>query len=278
MDLTWSQNLVYGMISGLTEILPVSAQAHRLLLRKIFGTHYVPGITLLLIHFGILAALFFSCQNQILRIHRARRLARIPKKKRRRPLDMVSLMDFSLLRSMFLPVLLAFILGHKIMDYEDNIFLVSALLFLNGIVLYIPQYLPGSNKDARTLTRAEGIFMGLGTALSALPGISAIGMNLSFGQAFGEDKKYGLNMALLLEIGILMILLVIDILGIAVDRSDRLSFMLILQSVLAGAGAFGSSLLGIKLMRKLAENNGFTLFSYYCWAIALFTMILTLFA
>ena len=80
MDLNWSQNLVYGMISGLTEILPVSAQAHRLLLRKIFGNHYIPDLTLLLIHIGILAAVFICCQNQLIRMQRAMRLARIPKK------------------------------------------------------------------------------------------------------------------------------------------------------------------------------------------------------
>ena len=278
MDLTWSQNLVYGLISGLTEILPVSGQAHRLVLKKIFGGHNIPELTLLLIHIGILAAVIISCQNHLSRIHRAKALARIPKKRRKRPLDVVSLMDYSLLQTMVIPVILAFILLHKVTEYENNFFLVSGLLLVNGIVLYIPQYLPGSNRDSRTLTRLHGIWIGLASALSALPGISAMGMALSVGQICGEDRKYGLNMALLLECVVLVILMILDIITMAQVGLAGISFSMIMQSILAGIGAFATAVLAIRFMGKMAEGNGFTLFAYYCWGAALFMFILTLFA
>ena len=276
MDLNWSQNLVYGMISGLTEILPVSAQAHRLVLRKIFGTHYVPDLTLLLIHIGILAAVFICCQNQLIRMQRAMRLARIPKKKRKRPLDLVSLMDFHLLMSMLLPVALAFLLGFRAVKYEDNIIIVSMMLIFNGIVLYIPQYLPGSNRDARTLTRTHGLVIGLAAAFSALPGVSAIGMSVSAGQAVGEDRQYSFRMALLLEFFILIILIIKDFIHLTAGGLAGLSFSLIWRSILGAAGAFGTTFLGIKFMRRLAENNGFAVFGLYCWGIAVISLLLTL--
>ncbi len=267
-----SQNLIYGAVSGLTEILPVSAQAHRLLLRKIFGTQSVPGITLLLIHIGIFAAVFMCCQNHIVRIHRAKKLARIPKKRRKRPLDMVSLMDYSLLKTMLLPVILAFLFFRKIVPHENNLVLVSVLLLINGIVLYIPQYLPGSNKDSRSLSRVEGLLIGLGGAAAALPGVSAIGMASSVGEICGEDRT------LLLELGVLAIFIVIDVLALAEAGIGSLSFMLLLQSLLAAAAAFGTALLGIKFLRRMAAEGGFSVFSYYCWGFALFSLILTLFA
>ena len=278
MDLSWSQNLIYGAVSGLTEILPVSAQAHRLLLRKIFGTQSVPGITLLLIHIGIFAAVFMCCQNHIVRIHRAKKLARIPKKRRKRPLDMVSLMDYSLLKTMLLPVILAFLFFRKIVPHENNLVLVSVLLLINGIVLYIPQYLPGSNKDSRSLSRVEGLLIGLGGAAAALPGVSALGMASSVGEICGEDRTYSINMALLLELGVLAIFIVIDVLALAEAGIGSLSFMLLLQSLLAAAAAFGTALLGIKFLRRMAAEGGFSVFSYYCWGFALFSLILTLFA
>ena len=37
MDLNWLQSLLFGLVSGLTDILPVSAQAHRMLMLKFFG-------------------------------------------------------------------------------------------------------------------------------------------------------------------------------------------------------------------------------------------------
>ena len=276
MDLNWSQNLVYGMISGLTEILPVSAQAHRLLLRKIFGNHYIPDLTLLLIHIGILAAVFICCQNQMLRMQRAVALSRIPKKRRKRPLDMVSLMDHHLLMTMLVPVVLAFILGFGLRKHEDSMLVVSLLMVLNGVILYIPQYLPGSNKDARTLTRMEGLYIGLGAALSAFPGISSIGAAASVGQALGEDRKYSFQMALLLEFFVLIILSVEDFLKIASLGLGGISFGLVMQSILGGIGAFGTTMLGIRIMRRLANQNGYAPFGLYCWAVAVISLLLTL--
>ena len=37
MDLNWFESFLYGLFSGLTDILPVSAEAHRILMLKCFG-------------------------------------------------------------------------------------------------------------------------------------------------------------------------------------------------------------------------------------------------
>ena len=37
MEVGWLESLVYGFVGGLTEILPVSAQAHKALLLKFMG-------------------------------------------------------------------------------------------------------------------------------------------------------------------------------------------------------------------------------------------------
>ena len=97
MGFNWFESILFGLISGLTDILPVSAQAHKLVLQKVFGVNYEPDLMRLLIHMAILLALYFSCSPVITKISRARRLARVPKKRRKRPLDTKSLMDFRLL-------------------------------------------------------------------------------------------------------------------------------------------------------------------------------------
>ena len=37
MDLNWLESFLYGLFSGLADILPVSAEAHRILMLKCFG-------------------------------------------------------------------------------------------------------------------------------------------------------------------------------------------------------------------------------------------------
>ena len=209
---------------------------------------------------------------------RARRLARVPKKRRKRPLDICSLMDSRFLLTMMLPVLLADILYGRLSNIQFGLLAISLLLFVNGIFLYIPQFFPGSNKDARSLSRIEGIVMGLGGSLSVVPGLSGIGAAVSIGSLYGVERSYALNMSLMMNMVYLAGMVVYDILNIIRYGVGLLSFQWLLSYILAAAFAFAGTMLAIRLMRKLAADKGYYIFSYYCWGIALFTFILNLMA
>ena len=179
MELSWFKNLLYGLFSGLLDILPVSAQAHSALLLKFFGVKASSDVHNLLIHLAVFAALYYSSQSHLVRMNRARALARVPKRKRKRPLDVRSMMDWSLLKTMMIPALIGVYLRKFTAGVSTNLLLIALFLFLNGLILYTPQFFPTSNRDSRTLSRVEGLLMGLGGAASAVPGISAIGTSLA---------------------------------------------------------------------------------------------------
>ena len=63
MDLNWLHSLLYGFVSGLADILPVSAQAHKVLLLKFCGVKGDMDLLNLLIHLAIVGALYYSCQT-----------------------------------------------------------------------------------------------------------------------------------------------------------------------------------------------------------------------
>lgn len=278
MELNWYQSILYGLFSGLTDILPVSAQAHEMLLLKMFGLSRASGLLQLLLHLSIFAALYYNCMPHITKMLRAKSLSRIPKRKRKRPLDVKSLMDFSLWKTMMLPVILGFLLYRKTASLRGSLSLMAVFLFLNGFTLYIPQYLPGSNKDSRSLSRIEGLLMGLGGALSILPGVSAIGCCVSIGSVCGVDRKYCLDMALLLNLVVTACLIVMDVLALAAEGMGLLSFGMLLSCLFAAAAAFLGASAGIKWMRLLSADKGYEVFAYYCWGLALFTFILNLMA
>ena len=71
LNLSLMESVFFGLISGLTDILPVSGQAHRNLMLQLLGETGVNPLQMLLIHGGVLAALYYSCQNHILRMVRA---------------------------------------------------------------------------------------------------------------------------------------------------------------------------------------------------------------
>ncbi len=278
MDLNWFQSILYGFLSGLMDILPVSAQAHKVLLLKFFGQKGNADLMNLLIHLGIFGALYLSSQSQIIRMNRARALARVPKRKRKRPLDTRSLMDWSMLKTMAVPVVLGLFLYQYTVSMNSNLMLISLFLFLNGVILYVPQFLPSSNRDSRTLSRVEGLLMGLGGTASILPGISAIGASTSIGSVCGVERSYSLNMALIMNLFLTMGMMIYDLMGISANGMGVLSFSILVRYLLTALTAFGGTMLGIKIMRHLAADSGYALLGVYCWGLALFTFILNLMA
>lgn len=278
MNLNWFESILYGLFSGLTDILPVSAQAHKTLMLKIFGRSGSMELLNLLVHLAVAAALYSACRSALVRMNRARKLSLVPKSKRKRPLDVRSLMDLSMVRTMLVPVVLGLLLFRKADAMKSNLILLALFLFLNGLALYIPQYLPGGNRDSRTLSRVEGLLMGLGGAVSVVPGISAMGCVTSIGSVCGVEATYCLDLALTANLFVNLGLIVHDVLAIGSAGLGTLSVLILLRYLLCAAAAFGGATLAIRLMRRLAANRGYGLFGFYCFGLALFIFILNLIA
>lgn len=277
MELNWLESLLFGFISGFFDIVPVSAQAHKVLMLKVLGIKSNMPLQYLLIDLGVFAALFLTCQRQILRMNRARALSHVPKKKRKRPLDIRSLMDLRFLHTMLIPVILGLI-GYKFTSqWNEKMVYIVIFLLVNGLILYLPQFCPSGNRDSRTLSRVEGLLMGLGCAASVLPGISAVGAATSVGSVCGIERSYALDMALLMNMFLSIGWIVYDILAL-VGGIGALSFGILLRYLLTGLAAFGGTLLGIRLMRWMAANHGYSIFAFYCWGVALFTFFFNLMA
>ena len=278
MDLNWLHSILYGFVSSLANILPVCAQAHQVMLMKFFGVTEHMNFMNLLIRLAVIYALYNSSRSHFVRMRRALALARIPKRKRKRPLDTRSLMDWSLLITMLLPAALGVYLYQYVTSWQSNLLLIALFLFLNGVILYTPQFLPSSNKDARTLSRIEGLLMGLGGTASILPGVSAMGATLSIGSVCGVAQSFCLDMAMMMNMFLIGGMAIYDIIGIATFGIGALSVTILIRYLITAAVAYGGTLLGIRIMRYFAKEHGYAFFGIYCWGLALFTFILNLMA
>lgn len=278
MDLNWFTGILFGIVSGVTEIFPVSSPAHRILMLKLFGMSSEPELLQFMIDLGITGALYYGCQNHIIRIIRAKRLSRVPKRHRKRPLDTTSLNDLSLLKTMLIPVILSFFLYEKAQTLGGSMLLIAIFMLINGVILYLPQFFPGANRDSRTMSRVQGLLIGLGGSLSVIPGISGIGGAFSVGAVCGVDKGYGFNMVLLLDMFVCAGLVLFDVLALAAVGLGGIGFGTVLVYLLAGIAAFIATTLTIKLLRGIISEISFTVFGLYCWGVALFTFIMNLLA
>lgn len=275
MDIGWLESLLYGLLSGFTEFVPVSAQGHGAVLRRMFGVEDL-YCTDLFVHLASLLALVMVLRPQLHRLRREQRLARTPKRYRKRQQDQAARMDLRLLKTAAVPMLLCFLAYPVTSGLGDNFLWLAVFFIFNGAILYFPRLLPSGNKDARMLTPLDGVLLGIVSGLGIFPGISRLGACASVAQARGTDRQYALDIGLLLGIPALIALSVIDVLWIILAGTAGITLILVLKSLLAAAAAYIGTYLGIIFVRFLAVKVGFSPFAYYAWGAALFVFILFL--
>jgi undecaprenyl pyrophosphate phosphatase UppP len=172
-----------------------------------------------------------------------------------------------------IPVILGFLLYGKISFLSRKLIYVAAFLLINGIILYVPQYLPGSNKASGAMNRVDALLVGLGGAAATLPGVSCIGTAVSIASIRGMDTKKALSLALLMNIPVNLGFAFFDLMQLLSGGAGSLSLSALFGAVLAGITAFCGVILGIRLLQKIADSVGFSVFGFYSWGTALLTFI-----
>ena len=275
MDLNWLECLVIGLVSGFADVLPVSAQGHKAIFLKLFGETGEPALLLLAIHVAIFGTLYFCCSKHLRRLVRQLKLSRIPKKKRKRPLDSKVLAEFKVLRVMVIPVIASLFLYRYTQDWNYRLNLTAVFLLLNGVILYLPSLVPTGNKDGLSMSILDSLLMGLGGVAAVLPGVSSVGATISIASVCGAERQFGLGLAYLAHLVLTAGLIVLDVIAI-VGGNFILSIPVLVCCLVAAAAAAVGTYFGVRVMRTLSANIGFGVFPFYSFGAALLSFILFL--
>lgn len=273
MDWLWT--ILYGFVAGLAEFLPLSSPAHQSISAAVFGLASAAPLRQFLIRAACLAALLSACGREIDKLRRDGRMARLPARRRKRPVDSRSVATNRLLNIAVFPLVIGLVFYRRVNMWVDSLAMLTIFLVINGILLFVPQYIPSGNKDGRNLSLLDGLLMGLAGAFSVFPGISRMSAIHFAASARGADKNYSLQFALYLSIPALVVMLLFDAAAIF-GGIEAISFLVIIQYLLAMAAAYFGSTFAISIMRSMVVRAGYEIFSYYCWGMALISMILYL--
>lgn len=276
MELNFLESLMLGLVSGLADILPVSAQAHKAILLTLFGAGEEPALLRLMTHIGAFAALYFCCKHQIVRISRQLKLARIPKKRRKRPVDMKTILDYRMMQTTAIPMIIGFLFIQKTAVMNHSISWAALFMLINAVILFLPQLLPSGNKDSRSMSRLESLMMGAAGALGIFPGISSVGAMTAVASVCGAERTYALNISLMLNMLIQILLIFFDLLAIVTSGFGKLTIGILLCDLLAAAAAFVAVNVAVRIMRNLAAGRGYDVFAWYSLAMAFLMFILYL--
>ena len=270
MNMNWLESLIFGLVSGISEFLPVSSNAHQRLLLHLFGMQENDPVRSLVIHIALFLSLYFS-----LRANTSRPRAEQGSRRHGRSTS-PNAYDLRLVKNAAVPLVICICVFTYIFNKIDQLPVVVIFLIINGVLLFLPERMMIGNKDARSMTLFDSLLIGFMGALSAFSGISRLGAIVLAAHARGSNRSKALYWFLMLSAPALIMLIIIDFFTIATGGATFGFWANLLGYILSGIGAFATGYLGIMLVRYFNSQTGYAAFAYYSWGIALLTFLLYL--
>jgi undecaprenyl-diphosphatase len=254
--LTLLEAAILGAVQGLTEFLPVSSSGHLVIFQHIFNLQEESLTFDVLVHLGTLVAVIIAFFKDIVSILK-KPFSKLPY------LVIVGTIPGALIGYFFEPLFeRAF----------QSLLVVGLGLIFTGIILRYAEHLADNNfyfKRENETSYTTALCIGLFQALAILPGISRSGSTIAAGLAFGLDREFAARFSFLLSIPI--------ILGAGVFQLQELMYTGIAEYYVTPylVGLFSAIIFGlvaIKVVMNLVRRGRLSMFSYYCWAVAVLVL------
>ena len=268
------ESIIYGIVSGLAEFLPISSQGHQAIMLRLFGLETRDPVQDLMIHIAVFLSLVFSCRGMLARLRREQMI--LSRSRRKRNYDFNGTYDLRLIKTAVFPMLIGLIVYRKMAHFEFQPLFMALFFFINGIILVIPEYMRQGNKTGRSMSGFDGILLGLFSAFSCVPGISRTGSCMAIASLRGADRNYNLNWMLLLSIPAMLFWIIFDIIQIFSLGSLSMGFPHLLIYLSGAVFAFAGGYIGISSVKYIVVKSGFSGFAYYSWGAAMFMLVLYL--
>lgn len=263
----------YGIIQGITEFLPVSSSGHLAIMQRFFGiedvdTNYFSfGV---LLHLATLAAVFIVYWRDILPLIPAF-FTMIGKLFRGRIKDFNDNEKFVIF---IIIATLPLIPAVLIKDYVEFVYshtkIVGAILMFNAVVLFVSDKLARGGKTISEAKPRNALMIGICQMFAIVPGLSRSGSTITGGLTQGFTREFAVKFSFIMSIPAILganILELPEMMNTAVPSGD------IIKYAIGMAAALIAGIAAMKLLTYISRKSNFRIFSYYCFAVGLFTLI-----
>jgi len=268
--------VLLGFIQGVAEFLPISSSGHLSIFQNLFGmADYEHNHMLfdVLLHLGTLAAVCIVYRKDIGEMFSAlvnfiKGGTKTLQDERHGPNSRFILM----LVAATAPLLLVLLFNDAIESLYSNTFYIGIILIFTGVILYAADRLDPGVKNARTMRLRDAVIIGISQVVATLPGLSRSGTTISVGMATGLDRSFAVKFSFIMSIPAILaanLLTLFKALKTTVDLS--LLPVYLVGVVVAGVVGF----FAIRIIERVVQKGKFGCFAYYCWAVGLLTVLLT---
>jgi len=187
--------VVYGIVQGITEFLPISSTAHLTLIPKFFGWSYGGMGFDVALHVGTAAAVivFFW-----------RRWVQLIKAGFTKPKSPYGILFWIIVVSTIPASLVGVLLNDKIAPLQDDPYIIGVCLIFMGAILWAVDRSSASRvTDLTGINVKTGILIGLAQCLAIVPGVSRSGITITAGRALGVNRETAAEFTFLLSLPII---------------------------------------------------------------------------
>ena len=241
------QAIVYGIVQGIGEFLPISSTAHLVLIPWIFGWND-PGVAFdVALHLGTAAAVIIFFFKDWIKLISAG--IREPKSK--------DGMLFWLLVLATIPGGLLGIVLDKYMEGFRNPALIGVMLIVMGIILYYADKHGEREIKIEDIGLKRSLIVGISQVFAIIPGVSRSGITMSAGRLLGIERESIAKFTFLLSTPIIIGDALYHATKMGSVPIDKTSFIVaILTAAIVG-------FLSIKFLLNYLKTKGFGVFAIY---------------
>ena len=262
MDLL--ESILLGIVQGLTEFLPVSSSGHLEIGKAMLGDISVSEDSLIftiVLHFATALSTIIVFRKDIFVI-----ISQLIKFDWNEDTQFIVKIIISILPAGFIGLLFEEELESL---FGDNIAFVGGMLLVTALLLILADRAKETNNKVGFW---DAFIIGLSQAVAMLPGISRSGATISTAVVLGNDKSKAARFSFLMVIPLIFGKIIKDIISGELSYNSA-NFVSLSAGFLA---AFIAGLFACKLMIKLVKNSQLKYFAYYCFALGLLTLFITL--
>lgn len=265
--------VILGLVQGLAEFLPISSSGHLALLQNIFG---VKGDQVLfftvLLHVGTLISVFIIYWRDICELivelfltikdlctGKGLRLAE-------RPVRKLGVM-------IIVATIPTALIGLLFNDIFNGLYLsllaIGIGFLITGVLMFLAERIGSAHKGIEKMNFRNAVFIGVLQGIAIYPGISRSGSTLVGGLTTGLERTFAVKFAFLISIPSILGSVVLELPDAIKEGIDPQ----LIGPILAGmAVAAVSGFIAIKTMIQIVSKKKLSYFSYYVWALGIFTI------
>lgn len=267
--------IIYGIIQGIAEFLPISSSGHLALAQNFFGTDTEHGFAFnIALHLATLLSVCVVFRKDVLALIKG--FFSLVKKlftgRIKEGLESGERL-FLMLCVATLPLIPVKLLGldETVEAISSVSWIIGALLIFNGAMLFVSDRLKQTDLSAERGGYLRPLGVGVVQALiGIMPGISRSGSTITGGRIFGFSREEAVRFSFLMSIP--------AILGACVTElpdlfSEGMSIDMLLPILVGAAVAAIVGFFAIKLLQYISKNKGFAVFSVYCVIIGVAAIV-----